>query len=211
MKKTESVEDKILRSARKIFAAKGRRNATMAEIAADAGISRTLLNYYFRSKDKLFQGVFEGFSENILPDIQKAIEENSSVLEKFGRIIDVYTDMLIRNPDMPLFILNEIQSEPDCIFDAAKQIPHFSELLAKFARRIEGEMNYGSINKMPLVDILTVYFGMVIFPFAAKNVICKMFFSDSEKEFDAYVLRRKKLVLGVIKNLLTGRNNDFSK
>ena len=108
MKNSKKVEDNILRAARKIFTLHGRKGATMAEIAEEAGISRTLLNYYYRDKDKLFEGVFNDILTHFLPNINEAFEDNSSIMEKIGRAIDIYTDVLLENPDIPVFIINQI-------------------------------------------------------------------------------------------------------
>ena len=57
-KKDLNTEQKILLAAKKIFVEKGLEGARMQEIANEAGINKALLHYYFRSKDKLFEGVF---------------------------------------------------------------------------------------------------------------------------------------------------------
>ena len=49
-------ELKIVASAEKLFYQKGKAGTSMQDIADDAGINRTLLNYYFRSKHQLFEG-----------------------------------------------------------------------------------------------------------------------------------------------------------
>ncbi len=49
----EETTDKILNAARRVFAHKGSAG-TMAEVAADAGISQGLAYRYFRSKDAIF-------------------------------------------------------------------------------------------------------------------------------------------------------------
>ena len=50
----ETVEEQILIAAFNVFVAKGFESTKMQDIADDAGIKRTVLNYYFRSKDLLY-------------------------------------------------------------------------------------------------------------------------------------------------------------
>ena len=49
----------IKKMAKKLFFGEGKFNATTQEITDAAGVNRTLINYYFRSRDNLFNLVFE--------------------------------------------------------------------------------------------------------------------------------------------------------
>ena len=49
---------KILKAAEEEFMEKGYGNAKMMSIAARAGVSHSMLHYYYRSKGKLFQMIF---------------------------------------------------------------------------------------------------------------------------------------------------------
>src|SRR6202012_5712205 len=50
----ESTEERIKEAARKLFTQKGFAGTRTRDIAQEAGINLALLNYYFRSKQKLF-------------------------------------------------------------------------------------------------------------------------------------------------------------
>src|SRR5690606_26669343 len=50
-----STEEKIIKAASKVFTQKGYVATRTRDIAEEAGINLALLNYYFRSKEKLFQ------------------------------------------------------------------------------------------------------------------------------------------------------------
>lgn len=210
MKNSKKVEENILRAARKIFTLHGRKGATMAEIAEEAGISRTLLNYYYRDKDKLFEGVFNDILTHFLPNINEAFDDNSSFMEKIQKLIDIYTDVLLENPDIPLFIINQINTDPDHLIKTVEGISSFTETRAKIAKRLESEMNYGSIRKVSPADIMTTFLGMITFPFLAQNAL-KRGFKMSDGDFDSYILGRKALVFDTMKNLLERRQkNVFS-
>ncbi|HNA17232.1 MAG TPA: helix-turn-helix domain-containing protein, partial [Ferruginibacter sp.] len=58
-KHNKDTEQKILESARNVFIQKGLAGARMQDIADHAGVNKALLHYYFTSKDKLFNIVFE--------------------------------------------------------------------------------------------------------------------------------------------------------
>ncbi|HLZ87627.1 MAG TPA: TetR family transcriptional regulator, partial [Puia sp.] len=52
--KEASTEEKIMEAARKLFTQRGFAATRTRDIAEEAGINLALLNYYFRSKQKLF-------------------------------------------------------------------------------------------------------------------------------------------------------------
>ena len=54
-----STEEKIIAAARKLFTQKGFSATKTRDIAEEAGINLALLNYYFRSKQNLFQIIIE--------------------------------------------------------------------------------------------------------------------------------------------------------
>ena len=52
-------EKKILEAAKRVFEKHGFDGARMQQIADETGISKASLHYYFRSKEKLFDLIFE--------------------------------------------------------------------------------------------------------------------------------------------------------
>ena len=55
----KQTEEKIFEAATEVFEEKGMDGARMQDIANHAGINKSLLHYYFRTKDHLFNAVFE--------------------------------------------------------------------------------------------------------------------------------------------------------
>ena len=55
----QSTEEKILEAASEVFTKKGFAGTRTRDIAEKAGINLALLNYYFRSKEKLFEQVMK--------------------------------------------------------------------------------------------------------------------------------------------------------
>src|SRR5688500_887103 len=119
MKKAKKVVDgsameKIKVAARKVFTARGYAGARTRDIADEAGINLALLNYYFRIKEKLFQLIMFETVQHFVQGVKEVLtNEKSSLKEKTEVIAVNYIDILIRNPDLPVFILSELRSHPD--------------------------------------------------------------------------------------------------
>src|SRR5690606_14377237 len=62
-KKEDVTYELIVNTAKKLFFKEGKFNATTQEIADAAGVNRTLINYYFRSRNALFDLVLKEANE----------------------------------------------------------------------------------------------------------------------------------------------------
>ncbi len=78
-----STEEKIKEAARKVFTQKGYAATRTRDIAEEAGINLALLNYYFRSKEKLFEIVILEKIHILLGKIGPAMmDEHTSIEQK---------------------------------------------------------------------------------------------------------------------------------
>ena len=79
----EKIEDareiQILNAAKNVFQKKGMDGARMQEIADEAGINKALLHYYYRSKQQLFEAVFNLAFNLIAPQLNQILNDDSSV------------------------------------------------------------------------------------------------------------------------------------
>lgn len=185
---TES-ENKIIEAATRVFVRKGRSGTSMQDIADEVGINRTSLNYYFRSKDKLFDVIFERVFLRFIPDISRLIETKTDIETKISAFIDVYSEMLEKSPLTPTFILHEINSNPERLLKNIKSRginpePFFAEL--------EREMESGSIVKMNPRYLLINLMSLLILPYAARPVITGIIFMDQESEYEEFIRYRKE-------------------
>src|ERR1700760_4069048 len=91
--KEASTEEKIKEAARKLFTQNGFAATRTRDIAEEAGINLALLNYYFRSKQKLFdlimQENFHKFLRGMTVNLQ---DETIGVDERVTRVVTAYID-----------------------------------------------------------------------------------------------------------------------
>src|SRR5579859_3339176 len=93
--KEASTEAKIKEAARKLFTQKGFAATRTRDIAEEAGINLALLNYYFRSKQKLFDLIMmENFRQFIGGMSANFVDESLSMEERIGKVVNAYIDFL---------------------------------------------------------------------------------------------------------------------
>lgn len=94
----------ILASAAQVFAQKGFHNATMEDIAQRAEFAIGSLYKYFRSKEAIFQAVFEENLNNYINTIVKIAEEPGSFTERFENLLNYYAEFAQKHqPLMRIF------------------------------------------------------------------------------------------------------------
>lgn len=113
MIKDKNTEERILKAARTVFIEKGYNGARMQEIADKAEINKAMLHYYFRDKEKLFYQIFEIVFQEFFPMITDIIDSEMKFEDKIRQICNNYVSLFQKNPYIPLFILSEINRNPD--------------------------------------------------------------------------------------------------
>ncbi|HYJ38876.1 MAG TPA: TetR/AcrR family transcriptional regulator [Chitinophagaceae bacterium] len=186
-----TTEEKILSAARKVFIAKGMDGARMQDIADEAGINKALLHYYFRSKEKLFEEIFKELSAQFIPRVNALFESDLPLFEKIEIFCAEYISKMIENPFIPLFIVNEINKQPDIFLK--KMWGGKKPMVAKLVQQIDTEVKKGKIKNIHPAQLLLNMVSMCIFPFIGKP-LCQMVMGISDSGYRQLMEERKKLV-----------------
>ncbi|NML42014.1 TetR/AcrR family transcriptional regulator [Chitinophaga sp. G-6-1-13] len=163
-----STEEKILAAARVVFTRKGFAATKVRDIAAEADINLSLVNYYFRSKEKLFEVVMAEAVQKLVFEISTFFnDEQLSIPEKITKAVNYYIDLLLENPDFPLFLVNEIITGDDMFTRFAQQNTLFQSHLIRqlFAMKEEGKL------AVHPVHIMMNVIGLVVMPFLARPIL----------------------------------------
>jgi AcrR family transcriptional regulator len=186
-----TAEQKIKEAARKLFTERGFDAVKTRDIATEAGINLALLNYYFRSKQKLFDIImvenFEAFVQQLIPILG---DETLSLDETLEKVTGSYIDMLKRNPGLPFFIMNEMRSDSTKLLFVKGKM---ADVRAGFIKRVGSSFLGKEISPSNIGHMMMNFMGLIIFPFVAQPMMMKVN-NFSQKEFDALMEERKKLI-----------------
>lgn len=189
--KDQTTEQKILASARQIFMEKGMAGARMQDIADRAGINKALLHYYFRNKEKLFEHVFIEATAKFLPKLASIMTNDGALFEKIEKFIQEHITMLAENPFLPLFIVNEINKQPQTFLIKiwGDKRPPFQMLAAQ----IESEVKKGIIKPIDARQLMANMVSMSVFPFLARPML-QWVTQMNDEAFRQFIEERKKHV-----------------
>lgn len=155
-KNEQSTEQNILEVAERLFLEKGFAMTSTTEIAKEVGCNQALIHYYYRTKDNLFNTIFEQKFKIFFQEIfeMKNIE-NLQFLDKLKYIIESHYDMIRSNLKLPLLIINELSRQPEKIQNLKEKLHAIPEqLFAKLDTELQAEITAGRIRSVGLIDLI---------------------------------------------------------
>ncbi len=201
-----SSEERILDAAKKVFHCKGYDGARMQEIADEAGVNKSLVHYYYRNKDNLFQAVFEDAFSKLITKLNEIFFSELAFTTKIETFIGYYVSFLSQNSYLPLFILNGLYEKPEQIRTMLAKNQLLPErLIDKIKKQIKDELNLEIDPFHVFINIL----ALSVFPIVAKPLI-ENIFGYSDEQLNQFYEERKTVVPEFILNALKGYEKKHS-
>lgn len=203
MVRNNILEKSILEAAESLFLEKGFARTTTTMIAREVGCNQSLIHYYFRSKEKLFQLVFEKYLQIFTVGLS-TIANNSLTFEE--RIKDfVYTqfEMLQDHPEIVSFLINELTTNPKNTSAVKKQLMTISlDLLQIFERDLQIEIFKGRIHQISAIDLIMNIFSLNTGVFLFYSIAKKLSIFTDAKLQELIALRKEENLKIILKSVL---------
>jgi AcrR family transcriptional regulator len=176
-----NTEQIILEAAEAEFLEKGYGNAKTVAIAQRAGVSHSMLHYYFRTKEQLFQKIFKEKVQGFTQVFSVVFEQNTDFKEILKRIIETQFNFVAQNSQLPLFIIREILSNKENREWAIKTLfPHLFPFLSTIEKMLNTEITKGTIRPIAIQNLLMNILSLNISTFIALPVLKENLHLDNE-------------------------------
>lgn len=190
-KKLSSTEQKIFEAAKDVFQNKGLEGARMQEIADKAEINKSMLHYYYRSKEKLFEKVYELSIIKLMPQVASLLNKDMPLDVKLRKFSAKYIELIKANPDIPLFVIHEMNKNPGRLKKfIAREI---GKRVQPFLDQIKEEREKGNTVNLPPEQIFVNIMAMLVFPFLGRPVLQVVFDMD-EEAFSHFIAVREAFI-----------------
>lgn len=197
---TSDVKDRILNVARELFIAKGYERTSIRDIAEASGANVAHIKYYYNSKANLFEIIFDEAFEVLVKRVFSTINSDKPFFEMIEGWIDTYYEILPEYPQIPIFILNEINHSPDVLVEKIiKKNPQL--IFDRLSVRMEEEVAKGTVRNIPVVDLGLNILSLCLFPFIFKGFAMKVA-SKTRSEYNAMLRMHKQHVVDFVRNAL---------
>jgi AcrR family transcriptional regulator len=201
--KATNTEQTILEAAEKLFLEKGYTGTRTTEIAKAANVNHALLHYYFRTKENLFNQIFEEKATELLSFFSTAFEGDYPFFEKLKIVIETHFDYMRKTPELPLFVLREIVSDKEKKESVTGKIFHVAKtILERMTTAIREEMRKGTIRPTKANDLLINIASLNVFSFVAAQLFFDINDESQQEKLSIFFDQRKKNNVELIINSL---------
>lgn len=175
----------ILDAAVELFAEKGFEGSSIRDLAAKAHVNVAMVNYYFGSKDKLFETIVEqraSYMRGKLDEI--GADKTLSEIEKIDAIIDNYVERILIQPHFHRVLYQELlKGERE---ELQKTIVHkFVQNTTTLRKIIEQGIRKKVFKKVDPELTMATLIGTINQVMLSKALFCTMLVDKSE-DFNPY-------------------------
>jgi TetR/AcrR family transcriptional regulator len=197
------VKERILDSAKGLFIEKGYAGTSVRDIAAASDANVAHVKYYFGSKAKLFEIIFDEAFDILVERVSGIVDSSLPFEEMIEKWITTYYDLLPCYPQIPMFVLSEINRSPEELVKKISQ-KNPGKLLALLSERMDEEVERGAIRPVPVLDLGLSILSLCMFPFMFGGYITRTV-SISEENYNALLREHKEHVIDfVLRGLKNG-------
>lgn len=201
----KSTEETIFNAAREEFIEKGFDGTRMQEIAKRAGINKALLHYYYRTKEKLFDAIFEKVFKAFMPEIFEVMQSDASISYKIEVFVSNYLKLIMENPHIPSFVLHELNRNPERLQGL------FGSILGtirdkgfdRFSESLKKEIEAGKIIPIAPEQLIVNIIALCIFPVVARPIIQGVIFNNDKNRYNEFLESRKTEVAKFVINSIS--------
>ena len=151
----QNTEQIILEAAEAEFLEKGYSNAKMMAIAQRAGVAHSMLHYYFRSKENLFQGILQQKMRDMFSLQGEALEGETTFEGLLRKVRDLRDRFFAANPKFAYFILTEVMGNAQNRALLVRLVEQMSRTsMVKLRELLEQEMAAGRMRRMRIENVI---------------------------------------------------------
>lgn len=191
MKTTQNMEEAILDTATRLFLQKGFKATSTTEIAKGAGCNQALVHYYFRTKERLFEAIFQQKIKFFVGALLDIGEEDLPFLNKLEKKILSHFEAIQSNPLLPLFFLNELSANPERIESIKQTVGDLPErAISQLDRELNDAIQNGIIRRVSVKDLLMTIVSLNVMVFMAVPMFMVMT-GITQEQYDKFLVKRK--------------------
>lgn len=190
--KNTGTEQHIKDTAKRLLFAEGKLHATTQEIADAAGVNRTALHYYFRSRDLLISAVFQDAMQGLSRRLDECMNAELPFKTKTENLIAVFLKDMIAYPYQETFLVTEINTLAQELIGNIQTGP-----VSSYLKEAAAEMEKGNLQKMDPVHFLMNLFSLLSYPLIMAPLY-RQLFRMSKKKFQALIHERSQLIMNML-------------
>lgn len=167
----KSTLENILKIAEESFAKRGYLGVSLQEIAESAGVSKSLIFYYFKNKKELYEELIKKSVELILAKLKEVIYLEKTPTKKIELFIRSFFEILLKEEALIQLLARETSNPESPI--ASFVIQQSRKIIDLIASIIEEGIKEGCFREINPRTASISLFGMLTTYVAARNVFAR--------------------------------------
>ncbi len=197
---------RILKAAEEEFMEKGYGNAKMMSIAARAGVSHSMLHYYYRSKENLFQKIFNEKARLIAEILEGVYSKDLSLKEIISQFIRKQFNLMMENDRFIWFVIDELIHNEENLMKVIDIVrPKLSDYLVWFNNLLEKETEEGHVRSISVRSLLMNIISINASSFLCIPALRKL---SPELDLDEFLSGRREENVEFIWNAIKSNDNQ---
>jgi TetR/AcrR family transcriptional regulator len=185
--------ERILDAAHSVFVRKGTAGSRTQEIAAEAGVNKALVHYYFGTKAALADAIFARALGTLMPRIFGILADpDRTIEEKVPAIVREQIEFQSARPYFAGYMVSELHAQPDRIARLMTRqggkIP-----LEVIRKQLRDGAKAGKYRPMSAEQFVANMMGLLIFPFAIRPALAELLSLDDTR-WRAFIEERRRLL-----------------
>jgi AcrR family transcriptional regulator len=193
-----NMEERILNAAEELFLKQSLAKTTTGQIAKLAGCNQALVHYYYRTKENLFDKIFEEKAQLLFTNILKVESPELPFEEKVREMVSAHFDFLRQNPRLIPFVLNEIMLDPVRFHSLVAKFQQYPiSVLNQIEPLLKAEIEKGKIRPISAMDLILTVVSLNVTPFLIMPVMQKIT-GWPETAMDGLLEQRKQEIIETV-------------
>lgn len=152
------------------------------DIADEAEINLALLNYYYRSKKNLFNIIIMEKLNKFIEIVLNIIRGDSLDFSgKLSKMVNKYTDLMIKDSNLPLFLMDEVQQNPD----------FFTEKLNIRSKALN--LTFNLKDKETETQLVLDIISLTFYPFTVRKAL-EGIYNMTPEQYDQLLNKRREII-----------------
>ena len=197
---SKDTEQAILLAAEQEFMQKGYDGAKTVSIAHNAGVTHAMLHYYFGTKERLFNKIFNeklSLLGKMVTDV--IIEPDTTPLEKIKTVVDRHFEFLVEHPDLPRFLLNALAYNPQrrSLMEHKLRVA-WAKWLSPLQREWDEMIVAERMKPIAMIDFILDVVSLNLFVFLALpalDMVIEKFYGSREAFYEARKRENVKIIM----------------
>ena len=194
--KTEQI---LLETALNLFYKEGRIKATTQEIADVAGINRTLIHYYFKSRNDLVKKVNDLADSRYRQALDKIYLANMPFKPKIRLIIEALISIHKEYPYLELYLATGMIKLATASPHDIKVVRESHIAFSKIVKEAENELSTGTIRASSAMHFMTNIISLAVYPFFMRPLQLKLY-EISDNKYDEFIEERCDEIMRLLFN-----------